>query len=501
MTLLIKNVQVLGAPHPLPPKTDIFISGDKISAFGSFPERGADEVIDGQGAYASAGFIDIHTSSDHYLTLFDDPSQQDFLKQGVTTIVGGNCGSSLAPLLYGTLESIRKWADTDKVNVNWHTMKEFLDTLEKRPLGINFATLVGHSTIRRSISGDAARALTKNEMNVFAETLKRAIREGGFGLSTGLGYVHGKQTPYAEIKNLADVVKKHGGMYATHLRKGGSELGDSIDETLKIYKDTGVSTLISHFVPKTGEGQAYEAALEKFDVLPADADFHFDLYPFPVTVMPLYTFLPEWAQKENLETMVASLEDEWQRAKILKEMPMVAASDFRVAQATRNDSLVGRSLKDLQELYETKNTSEAIVKLMRMTKLRAVVFYRNISERLIRAGLSHPRSLIASNAASIPDYPRERVLKPERATATFTKFLSLVEKENLMPLEQAIRKITLAPAKKLGLKGRGELREGNFADITMFRNGEIKSVVVNGKVAMQNGILENVSAGRALRHA
>ncbi len=516
MTLLIKNVQVVGSAQKLPERIDIFISGDKISAFGNFPTRGADEVIEGQGMYVSPGFIDVNTDSDHYLTLFDNPGQEDFLRQGVTTIIGGHCGSSLAPLLYGTLESIRKWTDIDQVNVNWHTMKEFLDVLEKRRLGVNFATLAGHSTIRRALLGESSRNLTKNELKIFGETLKRAFIEGAFGFSTGLGYAHSRMTPYQEIKFLVEIVKNYNGVYTTHLRKSGPEFNESVDETLKILKETGVKTLISHFLPHFGEEQSYETALEKFGQLSSDADFHFDLYPYDTVAVPLYTFLPTWAQKGNLETMAASLEDEWQRSKITKELPELREEDFIVAQAPKNEALVGLSLKNIKELYGTNNTKEALSKLMLGTKLRAVVFYKNINQELMKRALRHPRSLIASNAASFSDAAKEKIIVPERAKATFTKFLSLAEQSNLMPFEEAIRKITLKPAKKFGLKNRGEIKEGNFADIVGFsppsqgygqagasdgKDIDIKFVIVNGRIALQDGTLRNTSSGKVLRNS
>src|ERR1700722_19667114 len=191
MTLLIKNVRILGGAREFPEPCDVFVSGDKISAIGNFVDKKADETLDGQGAYLSPGFIDVNTDSDHYLTLFEYPSQEDFLRQGVTTIFGGMCGSSLAPILYGTLESVRKWSGSEStVNVDWHTTGEFLATIDKRPFAVNFGTLAGHSTIRRAIVGDAIRDLTKNELGVLLETLKKALEEGAFGLSTGLGYVH-----------------------------------------------------------------------------------------------------------------------------------------------------------------------------------------------------------------------------------------------------------------------------------------------------------------------
>ena len=142
-------------------------------------------------------------------------------------------GSWLAPLFYGGLESLKKWAAPDKINVNWHSMAEFLAVIDKHPLAVNFGTLVGHATIRRALVGESLRdILTKNELAVFSEVLRTALREGGFGLSTGLGYVHDRITPYSELKALAAIVKEFDGVYATHLRHTGNGVGESIDETI-----------------------------------------------------------------------------------------------------------------------------------------------------------------------------------------------------------------------------------------------------------------------------
>src|SRR5271170_3624917 len=167
MALLIKNVRIVGGAREFPESSDVFVSDDKISAIGNFPNKDANEVIDGQGAWLSPGFIDVNTDSDHYLTLLEYPSQEDFLRQGVTTIFGGMCGSSLAPLLYGGLESIRKWGDVEKANVSWHSVRDFLSALDAHPLAVNFGTLAGHATIRRAIVGESIRDLTKNERAVF----------------------------------------------------------------------------------------------------------------------------------------------------------------------------------------------------------------------------------------------------------------------------------------------------------------------------------------------
>jgi len=508
MSLLVRNVQIVGGDQKYPDRIDVFINNNKISAIGNFPNKGADEVLDGQRAYLSPGFIDVNTDSDHYLSLFDYPEQEDFLRQGVTTIAGGMCGSSLAPLIYGGLESVQKWGDIRKVNVDWHTVDSFLKLLEKRSLAVNFVTLAGHSTIRRDIVGEQIRALTKNELLVFERALRQALEEGAFGMSTGLGYVHGHKTPYPELKFLANIVKEYNGVYATHLRETGKGIEESVDETIRLTQETGVKTLISHFLPIVGSEKEYRRALDKIKTLPQELDFHFDLYPSDTSVFAMYTFLPDWAKSGGRDKMLADIRDEWKQPRIVKDFQDIDAENFTVAQAPGKEFLVGRSLQDLCSIYNTADCKTALLRLMLATELRGIIFYKNINGSLIEQAIVHPKSLIASNAAS---YPYDgRVLKPERAVSTFTKFLTMVARDKIMPLEEAINKITAEPARKFGLQGRGKIKEGNFADLTLFsfkespaaagKRAEIHAVVVNGKVVLRDGGFRSSFNGRALRH-
>ena len=179
--ILIKGIEIIDGSGQSATRGDVLIQDDKISAIGNFPNKSADVVIDGLGQQLMPGFIDVNTDSDHYLSLFTNPPQKDFLSQGVTTIIGGNCGSSLAPLLYGSLESIRKWTNINQINVDWHTLGEFFNVLGRAPIGVNFGTLVGHSTIRRAILGEESRDLTANELEVFKKSLKQSILHQAFG--------------------------------------------------------------------------------------------------------------------------------------------------------------------------------------------------------------------------------------------------------------------------------------------------------------------------------
>lgn len=500
MTLLIKNVQIVGRSEGQLEPADVFVSGDKISAIGNFSSKKADEIIDGQGAYLSPGFIDVNTDSDHYLSLFDNPAQEDFLRQGVTTIIGGMCGASLAPLIYGTLESIRHWTHVYKVNVGWHTVEEFLSVLQTRRLGVNFATLVGHSTIRRSIVGENLRNLTKNEMAVFGGLLRRALFEGGFGLSVALDFIHTRGTPYFELKSLAKIAKERDGVFAAHLKNRKGELSASVDEMVNLEKDTKVKILVNHFLPLMGNEQEYAESLDKIANLPPDCDFHFDLYPYDKSVLPLYTFLPLWAQNGGLEVMAKNVKDEWLGPRILKDLAKVDPEKIVISDAPRNDFLVGYSLSDIQKFYSSADSREALFKLMQSTGLQATVFYHNIDLELIRTAIKNPHSLIASNAASVAKSGVPRMLQPERAVSTFTKFLEMAGKENVISLGEAINKITIEPAQKFNLEKRGVVKEGFFADLTVFKNQEIKFVVVNGEVAVRNGVFQNRLAGRIQKH-
>ena len=163
-TVLIKNVQLLDGTGRPAFKSDVLVKNNIISAIDSAINYQADETIDGMGRYLAPGFIDVNNRADRYLDIFSEPSQKKFLLQGVTAIIGGQGGISLAPLLYGSLQSIRSFADTKKINVDWHSFGEFLNVIKKRPLGINFGSLAGYNTAHRALLGEpTARNLTPNE--------------------------------------------------------------------------------------------------------------------------------------------------------------------------------------------------------------------------------------------------------------------------------------------------------------------------------------------------
>ena len=494
--ILIKNSLVVDGTGKPPAQADILIKDDRISVIGNVPAQAAPLVINGQGLIAAPGFIDINTDSDHYLSLFTDPAQQDFLLQGVTTIIGGHCGSSLAPLIKGTLESIRKWADINQISVNWNTVAEFFKTLEQLKIGVNFGMLAGHSTIRRALIGDAHRDLTVGELNIVKHSIQAALRDGVLGVSTGLGYSHGKAASFMELKQVIELVAKAGGIYSTHLRSERADVVNAVSETLEIARVTGVKTLISHFRPIIGFTEEYEQARALLERA-SGIDIHFDLYPFDYSIIPIYTLLPEWAQEGSLEQMVERLKEPQFAAEIIKSLRIAAANELVIARAPGMDYLVGKSIAAFSD-NRAEKIEKSILYLMQATKLRALLFHNNIDLALTQAALLSPKVFVASNSPSLLE--TRNVLENERAKKTFSTFLALAGAQG-KKLEWAIEKITNAPATFLKLKDRGTLREGAYADVVLFHPKEsgARYVFINGKPAVIDGRLESTRSGVILR--
>ncbi len=501
MTLLIKGARVFCGNRKGDEPVDVFVQGDKISAIGNFPRKKADAVLDGQDLFLAPGFIDIDTETDHYLELFSHPEQSDFIRQGITSTVGGQEGSSLAPLLYGSLESLEEWTNPDKLNLDWRNIAELLQHFAKHPLGVHFGTLVGHSTVRRALIGEHLRDLTKNELAVFARVLRESLAQGALGLSVNLKSVYGRKTPYAELKLLAGIVREGNGIVSVALRKA-TGVSKAVDEALKLCRESGARTVISNFLPIEGQREEYERALEKIEALDDATPLYFDVAPFETSVRPLYRFLPDWAQTGSMDDMAAHMEDEWLKPRLMKDFAELRPDEFHVARARHNETVVGYSLRDVMDLYGLKQPTEALYKLMQTTKLRALVSYRNIDRHAIGRALCHPRSFVASKGVSFAGGGRERTSLPDGHASAFPTFVNTVTQSELMPLGAAIRKLTTAPAAFLGLAGRGSITENARADLVLFSHAEqrltIKAVIVNGQVALRDGSPTGITAGSAL---
>ncbi|MFA5084142.1 MAG: hypothetical protein WC475_02020 [Candidatus Paceibacterota bacterium] len=480
MTVLIKNALVFDGSGKPPFKSDIFVNHGRINRLGNFPHQSADKVIDARGAITTPGFIDINGDADHYLNLFSDPEQGELLKRGITTIIGGNAGSSLAPLIDGSLKSVRKWAGSSPVNVNWRSVFEFLKILKRRKLGVNFGTLIGHSTIRRAIVGEDLRDLTEKEIKVFKYVLEEGLKEGAFGLSTGLGYVHSHNVSKWEIEELARTTARFKGVYAAQLRNYSEGLAWAFNETLDLSRRTGANVEISRFQPLLGFGKDYLEIASLLEKERMRARIRFDIYPAEASLMDIYMFLPEWARNGGLETMLENIKTPSVRERILDFLEKIKFEDLTIAKVPPFLKFIEG--KSLIQFGESQNLApvEAFLKLMELTQLKAELWYKNIDFPALSQLLISENAIIASGGA--------------------VSFLNLVQEKNLMPLEKAIVKITSSPARKFGIRERGLVAEGNFADIVIMRDGKPSEVLVNGSVVLENGKTGGKLAGKVLKH-
>lgn len=521
--ILIKNGTVIDGTDKKSFRADIAIKGDKIKKIGQLNKKRAKTAINAEGQYVVPGFIDIHNHSDSYWTLFTIPKLDSMLRQGVTTIIGGNCGSSLAPLVRGNIIiSIQKWADINEVNVNWLGMGEFLDVLERRKLGINFGTLVGHSTLRRGIVGEEFRKLKPKEIKMMERMLEDALKEGALGLSTGLAYSHAKVAPTEEIIKLAKIVKKENGIYTSHIRGEAEELIPAIEETLSIARKTKVPTEISHLKAMGKKNWPnFSKAIEMIEkVKQQGMNINFDVYPYDTTGSVLYILLPDWVAEGGKRMLIKRLKDPSIKEKVIKEMQETKSYEYDkviVAISPADKTFIG---KKIIEIAQTQGVSveEAIINMLIASEGRVITFFKTLSENNVRLGLKHPLAFIGSDGSGygIDYYARKKELVHPRCFGTFPRVLGkYVREEKLMSWEEAIYKMTNGPAKKIGLKNRGVLKRGNFADITIFNPKTVidqatfenpfqypegvEYVIVNGKIAIDKGKYTGQMAGRVLR--
>jgi len=492
MSLLIKGVQVIDGSGQPAYKADVLIVGERIVGIGNFGLKSAEKVIHGFGGYLTPGFIDINTDSDHYLSLFLEPSQKNFLLQGVTTIFGGMCGISLAPLIYGDLNIIRWWNTPWLINVNWQTIKEFLLSLKNIRLGVNFGTLVGHYTIRREIVL-RNRELSQQEKRIFVRLLDLSLKDGAFGMSSGLGYVSGRNISSEEIESFLPTIKKNRGIYATHLRNYKMNIVDAVKETIDAAK-IGLPTIISHFQPIIGFEKKYQKALSIIEENQSSCRLHFDLSPYETNKVSLLEFLPDWLKEDDFSAILAKLSKLGIAERIKKSWTGLNLTEAIIAVAPRQEYLIGKNINTFAKNREL-DPETGLLELMKFTKLTASIFIKNINTKLMKEMILHRQSLIASNSASLPE---NKNLIHERDKNTFPKFLEIAASK--ISLEEAVKKITKTPADIFGLTNRGIIKEGAIADLVILKDGLIKDVIVAGKVAVADGQLQNISAGKILKH-
>ena len=517
-SLLIKNAKVIDGGGGKAEVLDVAVQGDQIANIDKDIPTKAATIIDGSGLALAPGFIDIQNHSDVYWQIFDNPQLDSLISQGFTTIVLGNCGASLAPLLSpDSLLPVQKWHNLEGVNVNWQSFSEYIEVLSKQSFACNVASLVGYSTLRRGLVGDQVRRLEKPELSSLKKILEEALDAGAFGLSSGLSYAHELIISEIELYELAKIVAKRDSLLSIHLRNEGGEIVEAIEEALDVARNTEVKLKISHL--KVREKQNWPKSFEVTNALDTafhqGTDVHFDVYPYDTVWQVLYSYLPKWAVEGGRTVMLRHFADSAQKNKILSYLnnQEVKFASVMVASTANNLNLIGKTLGQIAKNMEA-SSEQALLYLVQNGGSEVMVFDKNLDHEQVGEFCNHPLSFIASDGGGFSLKNKHRLVHP-RCFGTAPKFLRQVLEEKKMPLEEAIVKLTAGPAKKLGLKKRGMLKVGNFADLVLFDPANIQdkatyenpyqysagihSVFVNGKSVLNKGVVTGSLPGYTLR--
>lgn len=522
--ILITNGSVVDGTGKKPHPANVAIKNGAISDIGSNVSGSAKTVIDADHLFVCPGFIDVTNHSDTHWTLFNYPSQASMLRQGITTIIGGSCGASLAPVLHGAVsaESVQKWVDTSEINVNWLSMQEYLLELERHQLGVNFGTLVGHGTLRRNILENSVRPANADEIQRMAYLLDRALMEHAFGLSLGLTFSHGRPATDEELIELAKVVTANDRLLTVHLRDEGRDLLPAITEVLRISRASRARTHIVHMKALGREAWKYfSRALQLIRGGREEGlDITISTFPYTRTGSLLYALLPPTTRDGGKDVILKRITDAKQRRIAIENLKSFTLHYDRItiASAKKTPQMAGKSLQELSELSGV-SPEETFLELLAVNELAVTIFNETINEKNIAAVYLEPYAYFASDGigyeVSEKSEEQQNLVHPRSFGATAQFLAEFVRNQSAVTWEHAISKMTKAPAELLRLKNRGVLQNGTVADITLIDPEKIKDnatytnpfqypdgipwVIVNGNVAVENGVLTTARAGKILR--
>ncbi|MEO7455251.1 MAG: D-aminoacylase [Gemmatimonadaceae bacterium] len=481
-------------------RADVAIKGDTIAVISRtpLPRNSATRIIEARGRIVSPGFIDMHA---HLEPLPDLSGAQSAVTQGVTTALGGPDGTSPWPF----------WA--------------YLDEREKQGIGINVGYLIGHNTVRRTVMGTAARAPSSDELGRMKDMIAQAMGEGAFGISTGLLYVPGTYSNVEEVIALSQVASDSGGIYTSHLREEGLGLLKGVAEALEIGRRAHIPIVLTHH--KAVGQQMWGKSVVTLHMLDsarlAGVDVMADVYPYTATHTSIAVLIPSWALADGDTAFKRRVADATLRDSITRGIVFNILNDrgggdlsrVQFSRVTWDKTLEGKTLADWAKRRNLALTPEngAALVIEAESKGGANAIYHVLDEGDVKRIMSHSQVMIASDGRL--SQPGDGHPHP-RAYGTFPRVLGhYVREEKTLPLEQAVFKMTGMPAKRLGLKNRGTLRAGSAADVVVFDAATIAdratfdaphqyatgidAVLVNGKLAVDNGKYTNSRAGKVLR--
>lgn len=495
--ILIKNGRIVDGTGNSWYNGDIAITNGKIIYIGKSKNIVAEKTIDAKGLMVTPGFIDVHTHIEGNEIL--NPTANNFILNGVTTVVTGNCG--------GSRSDIKKYL-------------AFLDSLK---LSINVATLIGHNDVRRDVMGTANRPPTAAELQQMEALVAKGMTDGAVGLSTGLIYIPGTYSQTAEIIALAKVASEYNGLYATHMRDEADSIVEAINEAITIGMQANIPVQISHF-KVSGQhnwGRSKQTLQMVIDARAKGFDVTIDQYPYTASSTNLSTMIPDEILSDGSDSIKARLQRPDVRKyvtgnmlKRLKKRKLKHFSYAVVASHRADSTYNGKSIEEINLMkgkkHKAKYEAETIIELM--LNGGAQMVFHGMSEGDVKNIMQYPFNMIASDAG-VRQY-KQGVPHP-RGYGTNARVLGkYVRDEKIISVEEAIRRMTSLPAQKFQLKDRGLLKEGMAADIVIFDEKQVQDmatfedphqyskgfqyVIVNGKLVVENGDHNGVRSGTTL---
>ncbi|MGE5323654.1 MAG: N-acyl-D-amino-acid deacylase family protein [Actinomycetota bacterium] len=508
---------------------DVGIRGDRIVAIGKLAGAAAKKTVDAKGMVVAPGFIDMLGQSEFPLLI--DNRAINKLSQGITTEITGE-GGSVAPQNEKTIKAAMPSLEPYHLKIDWTDLAGYFRRLERQGTPINLGTYVGAAQVREAVLGDDDRAPTPQELEQMKALVRQAMQQGALGVSTALIYPPGTYAKTDELIELAKVAAQYGGIYATHMRSEGKSEMAAIDEALRIGREARIPVEIFHLkvAGKNRWGSMPQVIAKLQAARDSGVDVTADMYPYLAGATALASALPPWAADGGTDKLLQRLRDPAIRARIKKEMAEEHADWENLylasggASGVMVSSVVEKSLKPLTgktvaeiARQQHKDPLDTLFDLVLADKARSGALYFIAGEDDLQYGLKQPWTSIGLDFNEMPlDGPLFEPHSHPRGFGSMPRFLGhYVRDLHLLPLQEAIRKITSLPAQREHLRDRGLLKEGFFADITVFDPATIidkatytepaqlsvgvKYVFVNGQLEFADGKMTGVNAGKALK--
>ena len=524
LDLVVAGGTVYDGTGAAPVRADVGISGGAIREIGRIRSSRAAAVVEARGLAVSPGFIDVHDHTD--VGLLVNPKAESAIRQGVTTLVSGQCGGSPFPIADREFDETRQaLADEYGLELDWRDIRGFLGRLERAGIALNYTTFVGHGTVRGAAMGQEDRAPSAEELEKMKALVAEALAGGALGLSSGLEYTPGSFGSTEELIALSRVAARTGGLYATHMRDEEAGLLEAVAEALRIARETPIRLQISHLKigfavnwPKLG------ALLDMLEKARAEGiEFRCDRYPYIAGATGLSTLFPIWAREGGTERFIARLQDPAfdarVRAHLAEQEKGYGSWDRILISDVGSDK--NRGFEGMSVLEAAAQAGKAPYEFMRdllveeSDRVGMVSFYG--SEDVLKRILSHPLVGIGADGSALAPYGPLAKGKPHpRNYGAFPRALGkYVREEKLLPLEEMIRKLTGMPADHFGFVRRGRLKVGWAADVCVFDPARvidkatfkepaaypegIEKVIVNGQLVVDGGEHTGRLPGKVLR--